>query len=187
MVTDEKQMEVIMRKVVLVPILGMFLLFFATTHVSATETTVKLGIVDLNKAVNESSQGKKATVELESAIKGKQEELDGKGKAFEKLKSQIDAQGSAMSAEVRKNKEDELERLTREYQRELSDSRKEMQKKENELTGHIVKELREIINIIAHEDRYDLIIDKIPTLVLFEDNGLDITDKVIKKLYEKKK
>jgi outer membrane protein len=139
MVTDEKQMEVIMRKVVLVPILGMFLLFFATTHVSATETAVKLGIVDLNKAVNESSQGKKAKVELESAIKGKQEELDGKGKAIEKLKSQIDAQGSAMSAEVRKNKEDELERLTREYQRDLADSQKEMQKKKTNSQGILLK------------------------------------------------
>ncbi len=128
-----------MKKVVLVPILGMFLLFFATTHVSATETAVKLGIVDLNKAVNESSQGKKAKVELESAIKGKQEELDGKGKAFEKLKSQIDAQGSAMSAEVRKNKEDELERLTREYQRDLADSQKEMQKKKTNSQGILLK------------------------------------------------
>ena len=127
-----------MRKVVLVPILGMFLLFFATTHVSATETAVKLGIVDLNKAVNESSQGKKAKVELESAIKGKQEELDGKGKAIEKLKSQIDAQGSAMSAEVRKN-EDELERLTREYQRDLADSQKEMQKKKTNSQGILLK------------------------------------------------
>ena len=128
-----------MRKVVLVPILGMFLLFFATTHVSATETAVKLSIVDLNKAVNESSQGKKAKVELESAIKGKQEELDGKGKAIEKLKSQIDAQGSAMSAEVRKNKEDELERLTREYQRDLADSQKEMQKKKTNSQGILLK------------------------------------------------
>ena len=106
---------------------------------SATETAVKLGIVDLNKAVNESSQGKKAKVELESAIKGKQEELDGKGKAIEKLKSQIDAQGSAMSAEVRKNKEDELERLTREYQRDLADSQKEMQKKKTNSQGILLK------------------------------------------------
>jgi len=176
-----------MRKVVLTCILGMSLLFIATSHVSAAETAVKLGIVDLNRAVNESEQGKKAKIELESAIKGKQQALDEKGKALEKLKSHLDEQGSVMSAEARKSKQDELERFTREYQRDLSDSQNEVQRKEGELIGQIVKDIREIINIVAHEEKYDLILDKIPSLVFFADNGLDITDKVIKKFDESKR
>jgi outer membrane protein len=175
-----------MRKV-FVGILGMFLLFFTTSHVSAAEAAVKLGIVDLNRAVNESEQGKQAKMELESSIKAKQAELDEKGKTLEKLKSHLDEQGSVMSTEARKSKQDELERLTREYQRDLSDSQNEVQRKEGELTGQIVKDLREIINIVAHEEKYDLILDKIPTLVFFADNGLDITDAVIKKFNESKR
>jgi outer membrane protein len=165
----------------------MSLLFIATSHVSAAETAVKLGIVDLNRAVNESEQGKKAKIELESAIKGKQQALDEKGKALEKLKSHLNEQGSVMSTEVRKSKQDELERLAREYQRDLSDSQNEMQKKEGELTRQIVKDVREIINIVAHEDKYDLILDKIPALVLFADDRFDVTDKVIKKFDESKR
>jgi len=176
-----------MRKVVFTGILGMSLLFFATSYVSAAEMAVKLGIVDINKAVNESEQGKKAKIQLEAAIRGKQETLDEKGKALEKLKSNLDEQGGVMSAETRKSKEDELERLTREYQRALSDSQNEVQKKDGELTGQIVKDLREIINIVAHEEKYDLILDKIPALVVFADNGLDITAKVIKKFDESKR
>ena len=176
-----------MRKVVCAGILGMSLLLFATSHISAAETAVKLGIVDLNRAVNELEQGKKAKIEMESAIKGKQEALDEKGKALEKLKSHLDEQGSVMSAEVRKSKQDELERLVHEYQRDLSDSQNEMQKKESELTRQIIKDVREIINLVAREEKYDLILDKIPALVLFADNRLDITDNVIKKFDESKR
>jgi len=67
-------------------------------------------------------------------VKKKQEALDEKGKALEKLKAEIEKQGSVMSAEARKNKEDDLDRLTREYQRGLTDSQTEVRKKESELT-----------------------------------------------------
>jgi outer membrane protein len=170
----------------IVGILGMSMLLFAATHSFAAETAVKVCIVDLDRAVNESTPGKKAKIELESVIKGKQEALDEKGKAIEKLKYDIEERGNVMSTEARKNKEGELEQLTREYQRALSDSQNDVRKKESELTGPIVKDLREIINIVAREDRYDLILDNNPAIVIFADKGSDITDKVIKKFDESK-
>jgi outer membrane protein len=89
-----------------------------------------------------------------------------------------------MSAEARKNKEDDLDRLTREYQRGLTDSQTEVRKKESELTGNIVKELRRIINDVANEEKYDLVLDNNPALVAYVNKGIDITDEVIKKLDE---
>ena len=97
-----------MNKLALVGILGVSLLIFAASEVVAEETVGKvgkIGIVDLSRAVNESEQGKKAKGELEVVVKKKQEALDEKGKALEKLKAEIEKQGSVMSAEARKNKE----------------------------------------------------------------------------------
>jgi len=175
-----------MRKIALAGILGLSLLISTASQVLAAEVTVKIGVVDLNRAVNESAQGKKAKSELEVVIKEKQQALDEKGKALEKLKSEIEKQGSAMAVEARKNKENDLERLTREYQRTLADSQNEVRKKENELTGQIVKDLRETIKVVALEEKYDLIVDYNPALVVFADKGFDITDKVIKKFDQSK-
>ena len=173
-----------MNKIALVGILGVSLLIFAASKVVAAETVGKIGIVDLSRAVNESEQGKKAKGELEAVVKKKQEALDEKGTALEKLKTEIEKQGSVMSVEARKKKEDDLERFTREYQRALTDSQTEVRQKESELTGNIVKELRRIINDVAKDEKYDLVLDNNPALVAYVNKGIDITDEVIKKLDE---
>jgi outer membrane protein len=178
------EMEDTMRKIVLMVIAGLFLLFVAISPVLAAEASLKIGLVDLFKAVNESEQGKKAKSELESMIKGKQETLEEKGKTIEKLKAELDKQAGVLSAEAKKSKEDEMERLTREYQRTVADSQSEVRKKEGELTGRIVKELKEVVAVIAQEDKYTIIMENAEGLILFADKGLDITDKVIKKFDE---
>jgi outer membrane protein len=180
------RMEEIMKKMVLMWIAGLFLLSLAASPVLAAEASLKIGLVDLFRAVNESEQGKKAKAELESIIKSKQEALEEKGKAIEKLKGELDKQAGVLSAEAKKNKEDEMERLTREYQRTVADSQSEVRKKEGELTGRIVKDLREIVSAIAQEDKYILIMENAEGLILFADKGLDLTDRVIKKFDESK-
>jgi outer membrane protein len=180
------RMEEIMKKMVLMWIAGLFLLSLAASPVLAAEASLKIGLVDLFRAVNESDQGKKAKAELESIIKSKQEALEEKGKAIEKLKGELDKQAGVLSAEAKKNKEDEMERLTREYQRTVADSQSEVRKKEGELTGRIVKDLREVVAVIAQEDKYTIIMENAEGLILFADKGLDLTDRVIKKFDEPK-
>ena len=177
----EIKMEAMMKKVLLMGVLGVFLLVLAASPVLAAETAMKVGLVDLFKAVNESEQGKKAKADLESIIKDKQTSLEEKGKAIEKLKGELEKQGGVLSAEAKKSKEEEFERLTREYQRTVADSQNEVRKKEGELTGRIVKELRAVIAGIAQAEQYTLILENAEGLVLFADKGLDITDKVIQK------
>ena len=59
---------------------------FSVTVVHAAD--MKVGIVDLMKALNESDSGKKAKTDLEVLIKSKQSVLDEKGKEIEKLKAE---------------------------------------------------------------------------------------------------
>ena len=68
---------------------------------------IKIGSVDLIKALNESDAGKKAKTDLEFMIKSKQSSLDEKGKNIEKVKNEIDKQSSVLSADARKSKEEE--------------------------------------------------------------------------------
>jgi len=171
-----------MKKAVFMGALAVSLIFFAVSQVLAADAALKIGLVDLYKAVNESEQGKKAKSELESLIKSKQNSLEDKGKAIERIKGELEKKSGVLSADAKKSKEDEFERLTREYQRTAADSQNEVRKKEGELTGRIVKDIRDIITAIAQEEQYTLIIEKAEGLVLFSDKGLDITDKVIQRI-----
>lgn len=157
------------------------------TASAVSAQTVKVGIVDLFKAINESESGKKAKADLESAIKTKQASLDEKGKKIETLKADMDKQSALISPEAKKSKEEELERLMRDYQRVVADSQAEIKKKENEITSGILKELREVIAKTAQEEGYSLVLESAEGLVLYFDKSADITDKIIKKYNDSKK
>jgi outer membrane protein len=147
---------------------------------------VKIGVVDLYRALNESDTGKKAKADLESLVKAKQSSIDEKGKAIEKLRFDLEKQVSVLSPEAKKAKEEELERLIRDYQRIASDSQTELKKKEGELTGSILNELREYISKIAQEDGYSLILENAGGVVLYFEKTYDVTDKVIRKYNDSK-
>ena len=157
-------------------------LFFALIMLpvsSRAADAIKFGSIDVQKVLNESETGKKAKSDLETLIKTRQSNIDEKGKAIEKLKTDVEKQASVLSSEARKNKEDELEKLLREYQRIVQDSQAEIKKKEGEFTDTILREIRELIEKIGEEEGYTLIIER--GMVLYSNKGIDITDSVLKK------
>ncbi len=177
-----------MKKILIVLIASMVLAL--SVHISPVfsvdEGKTKIAVVDLYRLLNESEAGKKAKTDLESLIRTKQALLDEKGKGIEKLRTDLEKQAAVISADAKKAKEEELERLARDYQRLVSDSQAEVKKKETELTSEILKDARELINKIAQEGGYSLVLEKADGLVLYYSSNLDITDKVIKKFDELK-
>ena len=160
------------------------LLLAGSSGLAAETSTVKIGYVDLVKALNESESGKKAKTDLEFMIKSKQSTIDEKGKAIEKAKIDIEKQSSVLSQDARKTKEEELESLLRDYQRLVADSQKEVKKKEGELTGEIIKELRGIVQKIGQDEGYTLILESAEGPLLYATKEIDLTETVIKKFNE---
>jgi len=160
-------------------LLFVVLILLAGGHAYAED--IKIGSVDLVKALNESDAGKKAKADLEFLIKTKQSSLDEKGKNIEKMKSDMDKQSSVLSADARKSKEEELEKAIRDYQRQVADSQNEVKKKEGELTGDIIKELREIVQKIGAEEGYTIILEGGEGQILYAKKEIDLTEALIKR------
>ncbi len=175
-----------MKKILVIIIIGMCIFASGIPTKASAADTVKIGIIDLLRALNESEAGKKAKADLEALIKSKQTSIDERGKKIETLKSDLEKQAALISAEAKKAKEEELERLIRDYQRIVADSQAEVQKREGELTGEILKDLRNVINTVAQEEGYSLILEKAEGLVLYASKNFDITDKITKKYDESK-
>ena len=167
-------------------VLSLCILFLLAGQYAFAADTAKIGIVDLLRALNESNTGKKAKVDLESFIKSKQAGIDEKGKEIEKLRGELEKQSSVLSADARKSREDELERLLREYQRLVTDAQNDVKKKEGEFTGSIIKEIRAVVEKIGQDEGYSLIIEKAEGLVLYSKKDMELTDVVIKKYNDSK-
>jgi outer membrane protein len=165
----------------------LFIALILLTGRNAYAEDIKIGSVDIVKALNESDAGKKAKADLEFLIKSKQSALDEKGKAIEKMKGEIEKQSSVLSADARKSKEEELEKTIRDYQRLVTDSQNEVKKKEGELTGDILKELRQIVEKLGKDEGYTMILEGGDAQILYKKKEIDLTDIVLKKHNELRK
>lgn len=173
-----------MRKILLVSIAVLTMLTTGMVSTGFTAEALKIGTVDLFRALNESDAGKKAKSDLEAIIRSKESAIEEKRKNIEKLNAELQKQERLISPKAKKEREEKIEHLTRDFQRLVTDSQAEVQQKEGELTGGMLKELREIINKIGQDNNYSIILEQNESGALFFNKSIDITDKVIKKYNE---
>jgi len=172
-----------MKKIVLVMMVGFALLLNgALSHVNAAD--MKIGFVDIDRAANDSEEGKKAVSGLKDFMSSRQATISERGKDIEKMKSDLEKQGSIMSQDAKKSKIEEVERVEREFQRMVSDANQEFEKKRRESTESVYKEIIDIVVKFGQEEKYTVILPV--QSLLYSDKALDITDTIIKKLNEHK-
>ncbi|MGM0555035.1 MAG: OmpH family outer membrane protein [Myxococcota bacterium] len=143
----------------------------------------KIGYVDLQRALNEVDEGKKAKKRLEKEFEQKQSKLDKKQKQVKELKEQLDS-SMMLSEEAKQKKAVELQKQLAELQQLYMKMQRDLAKKEAEATQKIFKKMGAIVEDIAQEKDYDLILEKTESSVLYANDGMDLTDELIKR-YDK--
>ncbi|MBF0558535.1 MAG: OmpH family outer membrane protein, partial [Nitrospirae bacterium] len=154
----------------------------ALTRVHAAD--IKLGFVDIDRAANEAEEGKKAVGKLKEIMSSKQSTITEKGKAIEKMKTDLEKQEKIISADARKSRIEEMERAEREFQRMVTDANQEFEKKRRELTEAVYKEIIEIVAKYGQDEKYTVILPV--QSLLYSDKSLEITDIIIKKYNDQK-
>ncbi len=163
-----------MRKTVFVTILSVFAL-----ALSAQASDLKIGYVDLNRALNQSDEGRKAVKVLKDMLRANKERLIKKNEEIKKLEEEIAKQASILNPEAIKKKKEERERLIRDFQRLRRDSEDEYRKKENDFVQKIFGEMRVILAEIAAGEGYTVVFEKNEGGILYISKKLDLTDKLI--------
>ena len=173
-----------MKKGVFLAALSAIALILATTPAMAE---MKIGIVDFQKALEMSGEGKKAKAVFSKKVEKVQEELKGKQEELDKLKGELERQGGVLSDEARSEKEKSYQYKLRDFQRLYKDAQEELQREDAELSDKILKGLKAVVEKISGQEGYSLVLEKSSGGVLFSSPSVDITDKVIKMYDETQK
>lgn len=163
-------------------VLGGFLMSAVAAKASTEEP--KIGYVDMQKAIQETSTGKKAKKEIEKEFNAKKAELQKKEADLKKMDEDLRKKSSALSDEVRAKKVQELQAEAMKFQREVGESQMAFQKKERDLTQPILEKLQSALEKIAKDGGYTVILEKNEQSVLWAKKDLDLTDSLVKE-YEK--
>ena len=158
-------------------------LLITPVSVSA-EATMKIGVVDFQKAMELSSEGKAAKAVFQKEVERIQRDLKGRQDELNKLKEEIELQGAMLTPEARAEKQRQYENKLRDFKRLYEDYQEEMRREDAQLSEKILRKLMQIIEVYGEANGYDLILEKTQSAVLYKSELLDITLEIIRE-YDK--
>ena len=143
---------------------------------------LKIGVIEVQKIVQESAVGKESLARVQKVQQAKQDELAKRQKELRDMEQKIQDQGKSLS-------EDAMEKLQKDYQakaldlkRFQDDAQRELEESQRKELGDLEKRIMPVINEVAREQGYALVFNKFNSGLLFaDDRSVDLTEAVITK------
>jgi len=147
---------------------------------SSAQEQKRIGLIDLQRCIQESEEGQKAFEELKRKKDDLQKRLDVKEKELLDLRKELEKQAMMLSMDAQEDRKKTIERKTRELEFLLKDSNEEMRKSQEKEQTRILKELEKVIEKLGSEGNYIMILEKRAGGVLYWNKTYDLTDEVVK-------
>lgn len=148
---------------------------------AARAEDIKLGYVDLQRALAETEEGRKARAVLKKDFDQKQKEIDEQQEQLKKAMDDLEKKRTLLPAATVQQKERELASQMQKVQQVYLRHQQDLQKKEGEATGKILERMQRIIGKIAGAENLTLVLEKNNGGVLFAKQHLDYTNEVIRR------
>lgn len=162
-----------------VRILALLLLAAVLPAPVARAAEVKVAVVDLQRALNESESGKKAKSDFKARVDRLEQQLKGQKDELDRLKVELERKSDALNDEARRKLGTEYEKKRLDLKGKFEEAQGELAKKDQELTGVIIRGLQETIRQIAEVEGYTLVLEMNSAGVVYHIPPIDLTDRVI--------
>ena len=139
---------------------------------------LKVGFVNLQKAMSQSKRGKAARATFQADLKDERVALEKERAAIAKQRKDLEKQAVLMKPSERAKAQRRLQLRARDLERSTRDVREELALRERELTDEILKDLQKIIGELGKTGKFTMILER--SQLLYTDKGTDVTDEVIK-------
>ncbi len=150
----------------------------------ALSAELKIGFVDAQKVLEDSKAGKAARTKLDQFIQERQKVIDQEEGELKKLEERISTQASVLSADAKKQLQDELQRRQQAYMQKAGDLNREVQSKRFELLQEFNKGLDQTVKSLAEKNGYSFVFarDTEAGFLIYAKESFDLTSKVIGEL-----
>lgn len=142
---------------------------------------VKIGYVDVRAALLESKSGKQHKADMDAFIKGKQAELKKEEDKLKSLQQSLEKEMLTLSEAQKQDKQRGFQEKVQAFQKSAQEAERTLRQKDSEYTSKSLEEIRKVITEVAKEEKVGLVLGKSETSVLYAEDGMDLTPKVIQK------
>jgi outer membrane protein len=143
----------------------------------------KVGMVDMERAIVQSVEGKKAETAFTAKLESYRKDIEGKQQQLDSTQNKLKTQDRLLAPDVKATLTKDVERLQTEITRGQEDAQKELDTLRTDLMKPIAEAAEVALNAYAKKEGYTLIIDTSNpqnTMIIAVNPGADITDTVIK-------
>jgi outer membrane protein len=155
------------------------LLLSAEPAEAAVPETKKVALVDLQRVLMETSQGKTAKADLEKAVAKSTAKLERKAADLQKSYEDLKAKATLLSEAELYKRQQELMTAEQELQQLYMEAQEDLAKKEGLLMEKIYKNASTIVAQMAKDEGVQIVLIRSELTVLYANPQLDITNKVI--------
>lgn len=145
------------------------------------DAQVKIGVVDLQRAINETEDGRQAQKRLKKLFDERQKSLDEKQNNLKAQKENLERQQGVLAEDAFRKKAEKFQQDLMELQNEYMQYQQELSQKESELTQKILEKMQQILRRIGQTDGYTLILEANEGGVVWVPSNLDLTDVLIQR------
>lgn len=148
----------------------------------AEAADIKIGFVDVERIRRESAPAVAASTKLEKEFAPRAQDLQRREGQLKSLQGSLEKEAMTMVESERRAKEQELTRMTVDFQRLQREYREDLNLRRNQELAQLFQQADTVIKKIAEAEQFDLIVQE----AVFRSTRIDITDRVIKALAQGK-
>jgi outer membrane protein len=162
----------------------LFSLAFTSMSIGPTahaEPPFKIAVVDMQRALHETEDGRKAKGTLKKLFEERQKTLDKQQNDLKALKESLDKQHDVLTPAVLSKKQEELQKAFSDLQATYMEFQRELASKEGELTKDIIERMQRIMRRVGQSEGYSLVLERNESGVVFVPSNYDLTDLLIQR------
>jgi outer membrane protein len=153
----------------------------ATPAAATPAGPAKIGIIDIQKAIIATNEGRRDLEALQKKFEPKQTELQGLNKEVTDLQNQLKTQGDKLNDDARANLSKQIETKQKTLQRNFEDAQSDFQSQQNDIVNRIGQKMMEVVDKYAKGNGFTVILDvsSPQSPVLWASTATDVTEAIV--------
>lgn len=163
------------------------LLIFVLAGAANAAEKPAIGYVNLHRVLLESKVGKRNKVELDKLIKEKEDLIAGEEAKLQAMQQAFQKDQLLLTDAQKLEKQKAFQEKAEAYQKMVNEAKQDVNKKDSEFANKSLAEIKTVVAALAKETKLSIVFDANELSVLYADDGMDLTQKVIERYDAKSK
>ncbi|HYZ90409.1 MAG TPA: OmpH family outer membrane protein [Myxococcales bacterium] len=160
-------------------ILTAALLTTAALAPAARAQAIKIGYVDVQRAIQEVEEGRNARTRLKGEYDLRKAQIDKKSADLERMQQEYEKQAPVLSDDAKRKKQEEFQKAYADARKSAGELQEDMNRQEQQAMAGILQRIQQVVADIAERESFTYVMDK--GTLLYAPGAADITNEVVRR------